>query len=112
MYLNIMKEKGMIEKVGNGIYIDSSKIEDRYFVFSSELSNVVYSHMTALYFHGLSIKAQNDKYDITVPKNYFNYKIKEHNVLYVDKDLIKLSNYAKEMGIKEEAMNYIEVFYE
>ena len=25
MYLNIMKEKGMIEKVGNGIYIDSSK---------------------------------------------------------------------------------------
>ena len=33
MYLNIMKEKGMIEKVGNGIYIDSSKIEDNYFVF-------------------------------------------------------------------------------
>ena len=33
MYLNIMKEKGMIEKVGNGIYIDSSKIEDSYFVF-------------------------------------------------------------------------------
>ena len=28
MYLNIMKEKGMIERVGNGIYIDSNKIED------------------------------------------------------------------------------------
>ena len=25
MYLNIMKEKGIIEKVGNGIYIDSKK---------------------------------------------------------------------------------------
>ena len=167
MYLNIMKEKGKIEKVGNGIYINSSKIEDSYFVFSLELSNVVYSHMTALYFHGLSIKAPNDKYDITVPNNYFNYKIKEHNVFYVDKDiyelgltevktlmgnnvrvydvercicdiirsknrmdsehikhsikeyikrkdkdLVKLSNYAKEMGIKEEVMNYIEVFYE
>ena len=167
MYLNIMKEKGMIEKVGNGIYIDSSKIEDNYFVFSLELSNVIYSHMTALYFHGLSIKAKNDKYEITVPNNYFNYKIKEHNVFYVDKniyelgltevktpmgnsvrvydvercicdiirsknrmdsehvkysikeyikrkdqDLVKLSNYAKEMGIKEEVMNYIEVFYE
>ena len=166
MYLTIMKEKGMIEKVGNGIYIDSSKIEDSYFVFSLELSNIVYSHMTALYFHGLSIKAPNDKYDITVPNNYFNYKIKEHNVFYVDKDiyelglteaktpmgnnvivydvercicdiirsknrmdlehikhsikeyikrkdkdLVKLSNYAKEMGIKEEVMNYIEVFY-
>ena len=123
--------------------------------------------MTALYFHELSIKAPNDKYDITVPNNYFNYKIKEHNVFFVDKyiyelgltevktpmgnnvrvyyvercicdiirsknrmdsehikhsikeyikrkdkDLVKLSNYAKEMGIKEEVMNYIEVFYE
>ena len=167
MYLNIMKDKGMIEKVGNGIYIDSRKIEDIYFVFNLELSKVVYSHMTALYFHGLSIKAPNDKYDITVPNNYFNYKIKKHNVFYVDKDiyelglteiktpmgnnvrvydiercicdiirsknrmdlehvkysireylkrkdkdLIKLSNYAKKMGIKEEVMNYVEVFYE
>ena len=25
MYLNIMKERGMIEKVGNGIYIDSNR---------------------------------------------------------------------------------------
>ncbi len=167
MYLNIMKEKGMIEKVGTGIYIDSSKIEDSYFVFSLELSKVIYSHMTALYFHGLSIKAPNDKYDITVQNNYFNYKIKGHNVFYVDKDiyelgltevktpmgntvraydvercicdiirsknrmdsehvkysireyvkrkdkdLVKLSSYADKMGIKEEVMNYIEVFYE
>ena len=90
MYLNIMKEKGVIEKVGNGIYIDSSKIEDRYFVFELELSNIIYSHMTALYFHGLSIKAPNDKYDITVPNNYFNYKIKNHNVFYVDRDVFEL----------------------
>ena len=167
MYLNIMKEKGMIEKVGNGIYIDSSKIEDSYFVFSLELSNVVYSHMTALYFHNLSIKAPDSSFDITVTKKYNNPKLKKHNVFYVDKDiyelgltevktpmgnsvrvydvercicdiirsknrmdsehvkhsvkeyikrkdkyLVKLSNYAKEMGIKDEVMNYIEVFYE
>ena len=85
MYLNIMKEKGMIEKVGNGIYIDSSKIEDSYFVFGLELPNIIYSHMTALYFHGLSIKAPNDKYDITVPNNYFNYKIKEHKGTFKNK---------------------------
>ena len=90
MYLNIMKEKGIIEKVGTGIYIDSKKIEDSYFVFSLELPNVVYSHMTALYFHGLSIKAPNNKLDITVPNNYFNYKIKKHNVFYVDKDIYEL----------------------
>ena len=90
MYLNIMKKKGMIEKVGNGIYIDSSKIEDSYFVFGLELPNIIYSHMTALYFHGLSIKAPNDKYDITVPNNYFNYKIKNHNVFYVNRDIYEL----------------------
>ncbi|MBP3461799.1 MAG: type IV toxin-antitoxin system AbiEi family antitoxin domain-containing protein [Bacilli bacterium] len=167
MYLNIMKEKGMIEKVGNGIYIDSSKIEDSYFVLNLELPNIIYSHMTALYFHGLSIKAPNDKYDITVPNNYFNYKIKNHNVFYVDKDIYKLgliqvktpmgnevrtydlercmcdiirsknrmdlehvkyaireylkrkdknlnklSEYSERLKIKEEVMNYMEVFYE
>lgn len=167
MYLNIMKKKRIIEKVGNGIYIDSSRIEDNYFVFNLELPNIVYSHMTALYFHGLSIKAPNDKYDITVPNNYFNYKIKNQNVFYVDtdtynlgimevstpmgnkvraydiercicdiirsknrmdsehvkysireylkrkdKDLAKLSKYAERMRIKDEVMNYVEVFYE
>lgn len=90
MYLNIMKEKGIIEKVGNGIYIDSNKIEDNYFVFSLELPNIICSHMTALYFHGLSIKAPDDKFDITVPNNYFNYKLKNHNVFYVDKEVYSL----------------------
>lgn len=167
MYLSIMKKRGMIERVGSGIYIDSNKIEDSYFILGLELPNVIYSHMTALYFYGFSIKAPNDKYDITVRNNYFNYKIREHNVFYVDKDvyelgltevktpmgncvkvydvercicdiirsknrmdsehvrysirtylkrkdkdLIKLSNYAQKMGIKEEVMNYIEGFYE
>lgn len=90
MYLNIMKKKDMIEKVGNGIYIDPNKIEDSYFILGLELPNIVYSHMTALYFHGLSIKAPNDKYDITVPNNYFNYKLKNHNVFYVDKKIYEL----------------------
>ena len=167
MYLNIMKEKGIIEKVGNGIYIDSKKIEDSYFTFNLELPNIIYSHMTALYFHGLSIKAPDNKCDITVPNNYFNYKLKNHNVFYVDKEIYnmglteietsygnkvrvydiercicdiirsknrmdlehikysirsyikrkdkninKLSEYAKKLGIKEEVMNYIEIFYE
>ena len=167
MYLNIMKEKGIIEKVGNGIYIDSKKIEDSYFTFNLELPNVIYSHMTALYFHGLSIKAPDNKCDITVPNNYFNYKLKNHNVFYVDKEIYnmgltevetpygnkvrvydiercicdiirsknrmdlehikysirsyikrkdkninKLSEYAEKLGVKEEVMNYIEIFYE
>ncbi len=167
MYLNSMWKKGLVEKVAPGIYIDINKIEDNYYVFSLSMPNTIYSHMTALYFHGLSIKAPNDKYDVTVRKTYNSKNLKNHEVFYVpndtyvlgltevktpmgnsvrvydvercicdiirsknrmdsehikysirsylkrkDKDLVKLSNYAKEMGIKEEVMNYIEVFYE
>ena len=165
MYLKIMHDKGLIERVGNGIYIDSNLIEDSYYILSLELPRIIYSHMTALYFHGLSIKAPNEEYDITDLKNYYNYKPKKHNVFYVnkdiyelglmeiktpmgnivkvydmercicdiirsrsrldiehvkysireylkrkDKDLVKLSNYAKKMGILEEVTNYLEVF--
>lgn len=167
MYLNIMRKKGIIEKVGNGIYIDSNKIEDNYYIFCLNMPNTTYSHMTALYFHGLSIKAPNDKYDITVRKTYNSKHLKDHEVFYVsndiyelglteietpmrnkvrvydvercicdiirsknrmdsehvkysireyikrkDKDLIKLSKYAEKMGIKNEVMNFVELFYE
>ena len=167
MYLNSMWKKGIVEKLATGIYIDSSKIEDNYYVFSLSMPNTIYSHMTALYFHGLSIKAPNDRYDITVKKNYNSKHLKNHEVFYVsediyelgitevktpmgnkvrvydiercicdiirsknrmdsehvkysiraylkrkDKNLVKLSNYANQMGIKKQVMNYIEVFYE
>lgn len=167
MYLNSMWKKKLVEKVASGIYIDINKIEDNYYVFSLSMPNTIYSHMTALYFHGLSIKAPDEKYDITVRRTYNSKHLKKHEVFYVsddiyelglteiktpignnvrvydvercicdiiksknrmdlehvkysikeyikrkDKDLIKLSNYAKEMGIKDEVMNYIEVFYE
>lgn len=90
MYLNIMKEKGMIEKVGNGIYIDSNKIEDSYYVFNLSMPNTIFSHMTALYFHGLSIKAPDDKYDITVRKTYNSKHLKKHHVFYVPDDIYEL----------------------
>lgn len=90
MYLKIMKDQGLIEHVGNGIYIDSQKLEDKYFIYSLELPKVIFSHMTALYFHGLSIKAPSDMYDITVPNNYFNYKIQNQNTFYVKKELYDL----------------------
>ena len=167
MYLSIMQEKGLIEKVASGIYIDTNKIEDNYYVFGLSMPNAIYSHMTALYFHGLSIKAPNDVYDITVKRSYNSVHLRKHNVFYVDNDiyeiglteietpmgnkvkvydiercicdiirsknrmdsehvkysirtylkrkdknLTKLSIYAEKLGIKEEVMNYMEIFYE
>ena len=101
MYLSIMWKKGIVEKVANGIYIDSRKIEDSYYVFSLSMPNTIYSHMTALYFHGLSIKAPNDKYDITVRKNYNSKYLKEHDVFYVPDDIYELGLTEAETPMKD-----------
>ena len=49
-YLSIMTKKKKIEKVARGIYIDSTKIEDIYYVLSISTPKIIYSHMTALYY--------------------------------------------------------------
>ena len=82
-YLSIMTKKKMIERVAKGIYIDATKIEDVYYVLSISTPKIIYSHMTALYFHNLSIKAPDNCFDITVTKKYNNPKLKKHNVFYV-----------------------------
>ena len=83
-YLSIMTQKKVIEKVAKGIYIDSKKILDVYYVLSISTPKIIYSHMTALYFHNLSTKAPDTSFDITVTKKYNNPKLKKHNVFYVD----------------------------
>ena len=164
MYLNSLWKKGIVKKVASGIYMDANKEEDKYYVFNLSMPNSIYSHMTALYFHGLSNKVPNEKYDITVRKGYNSAHLKKHESFHVmddiyelgltevqtpmgntvrvydtercicdiirskkrmasehikhsireylkrkDKDLVKLSNYAKKMGINDEVMNYIEI---
>ena len=89
-YLSLMTKKNLIEKVAKGIYIDSNKIEDIYYVFSVSTPKIIYSHMTALYFHNLSIKAPDRSFDITVTKKYNNPKLKKHNVFYVDDKLYNI----------------------
>ncbi|MEG1506995.1 MAG: type IV toxin-antitoxin system AbiEi family antitoxin domain-containing protein [Bacilli bacterium] len=90
MYLTIMKNKGLIERVSKGVYIDSKIIEDSYYTLSISTPKLIYSHMTALYFHGLSIKAAASSYDITVPQKYNVAKLKNHNVFYVNDDVYEL----------------------
>lgn len=105
MYLKLMEERKMIEKMGNGIYMDVKVMEDLYYIFNLELPNTIYSHMTALYFHGLANKAPFNSYDVTVPNNYYNYKLKKHNVFYVNKDIynLGLSTVLTPMGNKVRA---------
>lgn len=90
MYLNIMVENNIIEKVGNGIYLDVTKYPDNYYILNINYQKTIYSHMTALYFHGLSIKAPDSSLDITVPKKYNVKELKNHNVFYVNNDIYEL----------------------
>ena len=90
MYLSIMQDKGIIKKVAPGIYIDVNIKKDNYYIFGLSMPNAIFSHMTALYFHGLSIKAPNDVYDITVKRSYNSVHLRKHNVFYVDNDIYEL----------------------
>jgi len=90
MYLSIMQDKKIIKKVSVGIYIDTNKLEDNYYVFRLSMPNVIFSHMTALYFHGLSIKEPKGIYDISVKRSYNSIHLKKHNVFYVDNDIYGL----------------------
>ena len=90
MYLSIMQEKGIIKKVAAGIYIDTNKAIDNYYVFGLSMPNVIFSHMTALYLHGLPIKTPDDIYDITVKRSYNSKHLRKHNVFYVDNDIYEL----------------------
>ena len=107
MNLNIMCEKGIIEKVGKGIYIYSKKYEDSYFVFSLENPKVIFSHMTALYFYELSIKAPSSEYDITIFNKYHNPKIKKHNIFYVSKEIYNLGLTEVETPIGNKVKAYL-----
>lgn len=90
MYLLIMQQKGLIKKVAIGIYIDVNKVEDKYYIFGLSMPNIIYSHMTALYFHGLSKEILNEVYDITVKRRYNSTHLRKHNAFYVDDDVYEL----------------------
>ena len=90
MYLSIMQDKCIIKKVASGIYIDTKNNVDNYYVFGISMPNVIFSHITALYFHGLSLKDPNGVYDITVKRSYNSIHLRKHNVFYVDNDIYEL----------------------
>ena len=90
MYLKIMLDKHMIEKVNRGIYISSKTLEDSFFTFQLRYPKVIFSRFTALYFYGLTeIIPYN--FDLTMDNNYHVDKInKNHNIIRCKKELLDL----------------------
>ena len=88
MYIKIMNDKGLIKKVGSGVYIDKNIEEDKYYSLYLEIPHIIYSHLTALYLQGYLDSYK--KLDITVKRNIINDKFKQFNTFYVSKDTMNL----------------------
>lgn len=93
-YLSMMEKNGDIEKVSRGIYLSPSAFEDSYFSFQLKYKKVIFSHMNALYFYGITEEFPYN-YTVTVPQSYHVNMVNEKcNVFYV-------SNEIYEMGVVE-----------
>lgn len=87
-YLSRLVEEGRLERVGRGVYVALDSIEDEMFAMQNKYPQLIYSHETALYLHGLSDHTPF-QYSVTVPSGY---KVVENvserfKCYYIRKDL-------------------------
>jgi len=88
-HLSQLEKQNEIERVSHGVYINSNTFEDEYFILQANTNKFIYSHMTALYLHGIAEKVP-DKFDITVPYSYNSKKLKNHNLFYVSPEMFDI----------------------
>lgn len=93
--LTRMIEKGIIERVARGIYIEADTLEDKYFTTQAICKKGIFSHETALYFHDLCDRTPI-KYQLTIPSYYNNTLIKNKNY-----DFFYIKENLYEVGITE-----------
>ncbi len=69
VYLASLVKTGEIERVSRGVYVDTNKIEDEMYYLQVKYPKLIYSHETALFFHGLTDRTPFE-YSATVPSGY------------------------------------------
>ncbi len=81
IYLTKLVRQGKIERIRNGVYLDTNKIGDEYYLFQIRFPNAIFSHNTVLYFHNFTERTPS-KIDVTVYRGYnphaFPNNIKVH----------------------------------
>lgn len=89
--LTRMIEKGIIERVARGIYIESDTLEDKYFITQAICKKGIFSHETALYFHDLCDRTPI-KLQLTIPSYYNNtlIKNKDYEFFYIKEELYNI----------------------
>ncbi len=106
-YFKEVIEKEGLEKVANGIYVHPDTLVDYLYIDSLISKNIIYSHETALYLHGLMEKEPNTT-EITVPRNYNanNFRKKGYKIFTVSDELLKLG----ESNVKTNFGNEVKVY--
>lgn len=106
-YFKEVIEKEGLEKVANGIYVHPDTLVDSLYVDSLISKNIIYSHETALYLHGLMEKEPNT-IEITVPRNYNanNFRKKGYKIFTVSDELLKLGESNVKTNFGNEVKTY------
>lgn len=91
MSLVRLVKKGMINRIERGLYIDSNKMEDSYYIFQYKCPKAIFSHETALYFHDLTDRTPIELM-VTVPSKYNSrlLKDKKYKFSYIKEELYEL----------------------
>ena len=87
-YLSMMVQEGQIERAGRGIYLLPDALEDEMYIMQRKYPNLIYSHETALFLHGLSDRTPFEN-SSTVPSGYkvVNNISEKFKIYYIKKDL-------------------------
>lgn len=89
-YFSILESNNEIERISRGIYQSPDIFEDSFYLFQSKYKKAIFSHMNALYFHGMTEEFPYN-YTVTVPQSYHVDTVNEKcNVFYVSDDAIGL----------------------
>lgn len=90
--IQIYIDKGIIEKVSHGLYMDTNVFKDEYYILQKKYPSAIFSYNTALNILNLTNRAPM-KIDITVPRNKRvrgNYNIHHVSENYYDVGIVKV----------------------
>jgi predicted transcriptional regulator of viral defense system len=90
--LQRMAEKGQIERIGKGLYLDANYMEDEYVIVQYRCTKGIFSHETALFFHDLSDRTPFQLM-MTIPAGYNTRILKEtdkYKFFYCKKDTYEI----------------------
>jgi len=96
--LQRLSNSGQIERISHGIYLSPDYMEDEYALMQYRCSKGIFSHDTALYFHGLSDRVPL-RLTMTIPSGFNTRLLKnksKYKFFYVKKELQKLGKIAIE----------------